>query len=173
MVNRLVLGASLVSAFAAALAVGGCFLPIGPAFDDPANTPPVIVSSSPGVGDLFAQSPTGEDREISAILSDQDVDDPLYIRWLVDYPGANVGQPQLLREQILAPSGKPVRTTVRIQPRCEILGLRGGMHRLVMSVSDRPYLDSLAGDLVPPEAPLDSVGVGGYRIRAVWLLSCP
>jgi hypothetical protein len=157
-----------------ALAAGGCVFPWGPDFQDmDANYPPTVLSSTPGVGEIFAQPPTGELREISAILSDQNVDDPLHIRWLVDYPGVGSGQPQLVREATLAPSGTAVRPSIRIQPSCDSLGLRGGMHRLMMSVSDRRYLDTLAGDQVPPEAPLDSVEPGGNRLRALWFINCP
>jgi hypothetical protein len=157
-----------------AFALGACVVPVGPEFESTAaNYPPTVLSSNPGIGDIFAQAPTGDLREISAILSDQNVEDPLFVRWLVDYPGVDSGSPQLVRELTVAPSGMAVRPSVRIRPRCDDLGLRGGIHRLVMSASDRRYLDTLAGDLVPPEAPLDSVAEGGNRIRAVWLLSCP
>jgi hypothetical protein len=44
---------------------------------------------------------------------------------------------------------------------------------LVLSVSDRQFLDGLNGDTVDPEAPLDSVPPGAKRVRALWTLNCP
>jgi hypothetical protein len=66
------------------------------------------------------------------------------------------------------------RSPVRIQPTCKGLGVSAGLHRFVMSVADRPYLDALAGEATDPDAPLDSVDVQqAKRIRVVWFLNCP
>jgi hypothetical protein len=70
-------------------------------------------------------------------------------------------------------SGQPTRSTIRIQPDCDVIGVGQGTHRLMLSVSDRPYLDALSGQAVDPEAPLDSVPDGANRIRSIWILNCP
>jgi hypothetical protein len=91
----------------------------------------------------------------------------------VDYPGtdsSNFGR--LVRSTQYPPSGTAVRSPIHLQPTCQSLGVDSGLHRFVMSVSDRPYLDQLAGEDVDPEAPLDSVPDGANRIRVVWFINC-
>src|SRR4051812_10099411 len=81
----------------AALFCGGCVIPIAPQWDDAEiNYPPYVVSSAPSEGDIFtpglttpstclATAPACERRDISATLSDENINDHLFIRWLVDY----------------------------------------------------------------------------------------
>lgn len=157
----------------AALGAGGCVIPLAPEFDDAErNYPPFVVTSNPSEGDIFTQGMSAEDREIAATLSDFNLHDSLFIRWLVDYPGSVMGPSQQIREVTLPPSGTPERSTVRIQPGCRFLGLTPGQHRLVMSVSDRRFLDALSGESVSPEAPLDTPAEDGNRVRVVWVLNC-
>jgi hypothetical protein len=166
-VGRLVvLGASLLA--------GGCVIPVAPQFDDPEiNYPPFVADSKPSVGEIFTPGTTPLDRDISVTLSDQNLNDNLYIRWLIDYPSKDTSVSHLLRQVVYPPSGMAVRSTVRIQPVCEAIPTTPGQHRLVLSVSDRPYLDALSGEDVDPEAPLDSTPELANRIRAVWILNCP
>jgi hypothetical protein len=163
----------LAASFAALL--GGCVIPIGPQFDDAEpNYPPYVVSSNPTVGEIFTPGMTVEDREITATLSDQNLKDHLFIRWLVDYPSNDMNPTAHQLLQVEFPeSTTALRPTVRIRPRCDFIGLGPGPHRLVMSVSDRPYLDALSGLDVDPEAPLDSVPEGANRLRTLWILNCP
>jgi hypothetical protein len=151
----------------AALA-GGCVIPVGPQFDNPEdNYPPYVVTSMPPVGDIF----TPGDREIVVTLSDQNLNDNLFIRFLIDYPGNPAAR--LLLPTQLPPTGELERGTVRVQPRCDDVGVGSGQHRLMMAVADRPFLNTFAGDDVDPEAPLDSVPEGAKRIRVFWILFCP
>src|SRR3954470_7269056 len=83
----------------AALICGGCVIPVAPQWDDAEiNYAPYLVSSSPSEGEIFtpglatpavctgaaATTPMCEGRAISATLSDENIDDHLFIRWLVD-----------------------------------------------------------------------------------------
>lgn len=155
-----------------ALLASGCVIPIGPQFDDPEdNYPPFVVNSTPGQGDIFTEG-GASGREIAVTLSDHNVHDQLHIRWFVNYPGTGPSSKQL-RNDILPGGATPERSPVRIRPDCGFSGLERGQHRLVMSVADRPYLDALLGNIVPPEAPFDSVPPDGNRIRVVWILNCP
>ena len=68
----------------------GCVIPWGPQFDDPEpNHPPYVVTSSPTVGEIFTLGITMQNRDISTTLSDRNVNDHLFIRWLVDYPSTD------------------------------------------------------------------------------------
>jgi hypothetical protein len=152
----------------------GCVIPVGPHFDDPeANYPPYVVSSNPVVGEIFTPGMTDQDRELTVTLSDQNLNDNLSVRFLIDYPGTDTSTAHLFYLATLAATGMPERGALRMRPQCDRIGIGPGMHRMMMSVSDRPFLDALAGDDVDPEAPLDSVPDEAKRIRVSWILFCP
>jgi hypothetical protein len=153
---------------------GGCVIPVGPDWEEPEpNYPPYVVSSNPMVGDIFTPGTSVENREISVTLLDQNLNDNLSVRFLIDYPGVDTGR--VLLQPILPPTGVAERGPVRVQPRCgnQNGGIGPGQHRLMMAVADRPFLDAFAGDDVDPEAPLDSVPPEARRIRASWFVFCP
>lgn len=156
-----------------ALVSGGCVVPVAPQFDDlEQNYPPFVVTSSPSEGDVFTQGTSTQDREIAVTLSDHNLHDHLSVRWLLNYPGANMNTSRPIREDPVPPSGMLERATLRIQPGCDKLGLSPGLHRLTMSVSDRRFLDALKNESVSPEAPLDTPADDGNRIRVIWMLNC-
>jgi hypothetical protein len=137
----------------------------------PQQHAPFLVDSTPGAGAIL--SPTTDEREISAVVGDENLDDNLSIRFLVDYPEAGPAVGRLIRQVTIPPTGLVDRAPVRLRPGCDTLQLAPGLHRLTMSVSDRPFLDPFQGDDVDPAAPLDSVPGDAFRLRAVWLLNCP
>jgi hypothetical protein len=169
----------LLTLCALSLTLDACVIPVGPQFDDPEeNFPPFVVSSDPGVGNIFTPvKATSSDggaeatgaRFITVTLGDHNVGDALYLRWLVDYPGTELAEGQLAMVFQLPPSGRTDRGRAMFLPTCS----RAGTHRLVLSVSDRKFLDSGSGDSVSPDAPLDSYRPGANRMRAVWMLLCP
>jgi hypothetical protein len=136
------------------------------------NFAPFVAGSIPGEGEIIVVGPS--EREVIATLGDHNLDDHLFIRILVDYPTAFAPPQSHLALQVeFPPSGTVIRAPVRFRPRCDFLGLVPGTHRLMMAVSDRPYLDAITGDSVDPTAPLDSIPEDGNRVRALWLLECP
>jgi len=134
----------------------------------PASHAPFLAASNPPEGSILTVA-AGEPRQIEAMLGDDDVDEPLFVRFLLDYPGASAGPALLLQVQV-PPSGRVERPAVRMQPNCQVATATPNPHRLLMSVSDRPFLDATRGEAVDPEAPLDSVPDGAHRLRVVWLL---
>jgi hypothetical protein len=152
----------------AMLVLGGC-----DAAATPTTHPPFLISSSPPEGEIVTLSSGEGQRELSAVLGDENLDDTLFIRFLVDYPDGSDSSSHLVYQVTLPPSGGMERAAVRIRPECSRLGLPAGLHRFTLSAADRPFLDPLHGDGVDPEAPLDSVGGDAHRLRAVWLLNCP
>jgi hypothetical protein len=155
--------------------MSACVLPVGPQFDDPEeNFPPFVVSSDPGVGEIFTpgQDEAGA-RVITVTLGDHNRGDFLSLRWLLDYPSTDPGGSQLLMVAELPPSGRPDRSPDKFVPFCPRPGTGTNTHRLVLSVSDRKFLDQGAGENVSPDAPRDSYRPGANRIRAVWILNCP
>jgi hypothetical protein len=158
-----------------AILSAGCIIPVAPQWDDAeVNYAPYLVSSNPSEGDIFTPGMTMQGRDISVTLSDQNINDNLFIRWLLDYPSGDMSQSHLIREVEIPPSGMVIRQVVHIQPDCALMQLGSGLHRWVMSVSDRKFLDELNGDDdVDPTAPLDSVPPEANRTRVPWVLNCP
>jgi hypothetical protein len=133
---------------------------------------PFLVDSTPPEGEIITS--TGADPgEISAVLGDENISDQLYLRLLVDYPSGSGSPAHLVLTASLPPTGDVTRLPFRMLPQCGSLHLGPGLHRVMLSVSDRPFLDALMGDSVDPEAPLDSVPPDVHRLRTVWLLNCP
>ena len=150
------------------LVLGGC-----EGQQAPASHAPFLVTSNPPEGAVIRVGDAGS-AEIVAVFGDENLDDNLYVRLLIDYPGPLEPQRLIYRAQ-LPPSGALERSAIRMQPSCALRSALPNPHRLVMSVSDRPFLDPAEGQDVDPEAPLDSVPDAAHRVRVVWLLdmACP
>src|SRR5437660_9514569 len=107
-------GYGLALFFAPLITIGACVIPVAPQFDDPEqNFPPFVVTSDPGVGEIFTpgQDETGTaTRVIVVTLGDHNLGDPLYLRWLLDYPSTDPDGGQLLMVAQLPPSGRPDRS---------------------------------------------------------------
>jgi hypothetical protein len=150
----------------AVLAFAGC---AGQEGDSP-NRHPFIVSASPGEGEILTLG-AGVPLAIAVTVGDEDLTDALFFRFLVDYPGGDNPSHLVFQSQV-PPSASVVRSPMRLQPSCRF-GVGPGLHRLVLSVSDRPFLDPAAGHNVDRAAPLDTVPEEAGRLRVVWLLNCP
>jgi hypothetical protein len=133
---------------------------------------PFLISSSPSVGEIIT-SPGDTGSEVSAVFGDENITDNLFFRFLVDYPSGEMPAANLFYQVTFPPSGTVDRPGLHVRPDCHVLGLAPGIHRLTLSVADRPFLDPTKGDAVDPEGPLDSVSADAHRVRALWLLSCP
>jgi hypothetical protein len=161
--------------------MSACVIPVAPQFDDPeVNYPPFVEDCDPSVGDIItpaAAMPGGGDpapqRVIMVTLGDHNLNDVLFLRLLLDYPTTDLDGGQLVAVPAARPpSGRVDRTPFKlVPPPCTSAG--AGTHRLVLSVSDREFLDRTNGESVSPDAPLDSVRATANRMRAVWILNCP
>jgi hypothetical protein len=150
--------------------MSGCVIPLAPDFSDPdPNYPPYIVTSDPGAGEPFAGT-----RQLSVTLADPNLGDRLYVRWLYDYPPHNREFSRFGVELELPPTGSVVRNPLPpFQPDCDKHNIASGLtqHRLLLSVSDRPFLGDSDSDTVPPENRLDSIPDGAQRLRATWYVN--
>src|SRR5690242_11231365 len=103
----------------AALAGSGCVIPLGPDWEGPeANYAPYVVTSTPTVGEIFTPGSATSDREITVTLSDQNLNDNLSIRFLIDYPNTDTSTAQLFFLATLPPTGVAERGPVRVRPNC-------------------------------------------------------
>src|SRR5882757_5957338 len=106
------------------LIMNACVIPVGPQFDDSEqNFPPFVVSSDPGVGEILtlekggaggtmapdAGDLTAGPRFIAVTLGDHNLRDPLFLRWLFDYPSTDPGGALLVMVAELPPTGKTDR----------------------------------------------------------------
>jgi hypothetical protein len=156
----------------AALA-GGCVVPVGPKFEDDPNYAPYIVAATPTRG---SNVPTidedAPEPAFSVIVADPNVNDVLYVRWIVDYPKYD---PHITATPVrleVPPNGAVVRDKVaalQFTPDCILNNIAQGIaqHRLTFAVADRDFLRPDRTTL-SDEGRLDSVSEGGYSVRANW-----
>lgn len=162
-------------------------MPVAPEFQDPAQAPnfyPYFHNTEPfhertvtiGAGYPFVVS-----------VGDQNLGDTLYVRWVSDYPPFLANASKVLSD---APDGlgRPippnppttrqpeVRPPIEFMVQCEGFAPGMSVHRLVIIVSDRPFLKAptFSGDLrynrVGTRA--DDLPVT-YPIMAGWNVVCP
>jgi hypothetical protein len=146
-----------------------CVVPVGPEWSDPpTNDPPTLRSAVPPVGQILVEP----GLTVTVVLADQNTQDKLYLRWLIDYPPFQPDVSRLAHELTLPPEGKIARPAASFAPNCTDDHIAAGTtsHRLMLAVSDRPFVGDSQG-----EGALDQVPAGGYLIQAVWpfTLSCP
>jgi hypothetical protein len=161
---RRLLFVSSVSAILAA-----CVVPVGPEWSDPdSNYPPSIVSATPPVGFVLGGNRDGGSAslEVTVELADQNTQDDLYLRWIVDYPPYSADNTVLARTDIKPGGSSILRTPVIFAPDCNHVSHAIADHRLMLAVSDRSFSDA-------DEQQPDAVGAG-YLVEAVWpfVLSC-
>jgi hypothetical protein len=163
-----------ISALAVIAVTSGCVIPVAPKFDDPEpNFPPFIINADPPVGSILTfQGSMTTMREIVVTIGDQNLGDHLFTRWIYDYPPDDANSRVALNIEY-PPTGEAQRTTLRIQPSCSVHSIAKGIpqHRLMLSISDREFLNQENGDTVPPEARLDAIPEGAQGLRAVWFIN--
>ena len=156
------------------LAISGCVVPIGPEWTDPErNQPPTISYAIPAIGSVLDFGAGGNvAMGLEVALADQNTQDNLYVRWIIDYPPYLEGASHVALPQTL-PGGEQIqRQPIRFAPNCSDVTIAhdSSNHRLLLAVSDRPFSDD-------PQNPqvLDPVSDGNYRVEASWdfTLACP
>jgi hypothetical protein len=152
--------------------VAACVVPVGPKWTDPqVNAPPTLSSANPAVGSILDFSAGGNaPLGVEVVLADQNTQDTLYLRWIIDYPPYVEGPSHVAMAQIQPGGNQIPRPSVRFAPNCsdEAISRDPPIHRLLLAASDRPFLDD------DPHA-LDRVPDGNYRVEAAWSfsLTCP
>ena len=152
--------------------VCACVVPMAPQFEDPpGNLPPYLVSSVPVAGAELRASTDPTDT-IEATLGDPNLDDILWVRWLIDYPPYDALLSHVAQQVILPTTGAVERETIHFAASCSDNHIASGLasHRVTLSVADRPFLPAQEA---PPDLLLDSVPVQGFVVRATWFADCP
>jgi len=145
--------------------ISACVLPIAPEFQDPpasANYAPRIINTIPPQGSIVTGSITGI-SPFTATVTDPNLGDSLYVRWLADYPPQGPNTRTLVPDTKMgnSPTGQDVAaavscTNVQLAPITE--------HQITVIVADRPFSTSPTDDKT---ALMDPVG---FTVQANWIL---
>ena len=158
------------------IALSGCVVPVGPEWTDPqGNVPPMIYSANPPVGSNLAQDAgAGGSLLIEVVLADQNTQDKLYARWIIDYPPWSDGISSVALPHIQPGGDQILRPSISYAPTCsdDAISHRSSNHRLLLAVSDRSFaFDSPFSQVALP----DEVWPGNFRVEGSWQfeLDCP
>jgi hypothetical protein len=150
----------------------GCVIPVGPEFQDPLgaqNYAPQITSANPPEGAVTSS------LTFQIAVTDPNVGDTLYVRWIADYPDYQEQRTRTLRSDEEGPpsEGMPTPRQFSTTISCNDFDPAGaenilGRHQIMVVVSDRAFADD---DVRRPEKAAD----GGLTDAANWTLnlSCP
>jgi hypothetical protein len=147
--------------------MSACIIPVGPNFQDPPaapNFPPYIVSATPDFNSIV----TPPQLTFAVTVTDPNVGDDLYIRWLADYPGANYRTVMGTSFVAHSANGQVLAATVTGTVDCTLDNLAmttDGEHRIEVIVADRPFVEPGPGN-----TQLDLVTPPGFVVRAGWTL---
>jgi hypothetical protein len=155
----------------------GCVLPVGPRFEDPPTTqniPPYITSTRPLQGTVVTA--VGKTGHFSVSFNDVNAD-PLYVRWLAEYPQSSSNTPYLLGDFPFGTNGQPNYLPSDEDVGClNALALNTTLHNITVLVSDQPFWNR-----ADPDAPTDPLVVltqnkpNSVMAQANWVLNvqCP
>jgi len=141
-----------------------CVVPVSPEWTDPqSNYPPTISRALPAVGSILRlEVDAGGPLGVEVYLADQNTQDKLYSRFIIDYPPF-VADVSYLGWEHASPGGNKIeRPQLVFAPDCAADQIAHGFtsHRLLLAASDRPFSDD--------PAQLDRVPDGNFRVEATW-----
>jgi hypothetical protein len=155
----------------------GCVVPVGPEWTDPqTNVPPTIDYAIPPIGDVLTlDADGGAPMSLEVGLADQNTQDKLYVRWIIDYPPYQDGISHLAMPLQLPGGNQIKRPPIYFAPSCsdDALSHDFSNHRLLLAVSDRPF--SLPNNFNFSQAsPPDQVPTGNFLVKGSWqfVLDC-
>jgi hypothetical protein len=156
----------------------GCVLPVGPRFEDPPaidNLPPFFRSTTPLQGSTVTAA--GATYTFNATVSDPNVADTLYARWLGEYPTYSPSSFKLKDQVFSSTSGQPWDATPSLTTSCVDPYVPGQpRHTITLLVSDRAFWDP-GVDNAPTdrETLLTSNPETAQTAQASWvlILTCP
>jgi hypothetical protein len=119
-----------------------CIIPVGPEFQDPPgapNSPPTVVATDPPAGTITANPMV----VFSVTPADANVLDPLYVKWIADYPPFVPNETHGVPPKEIPPSadGSVRRPPQTFQPGCfSSIATTRTMHQIQVGISDRQFL---------------------------------
>jgi hypothetical protein len=130
-----------------------CIIPVGPEFSDPdgtPNAPPRITDADP----FFGEQVTALGSQTFQItITDPNVVDHLYVKWIADYPPFDGNTRQIPAMMYPPPGdGQPIQMPVDLKIVCDLLSRNPSQHRIMAVVADRPFVDTEPGNPLAIEA---------------------
>jgi hypothetical protein len=154
----------------------GCVLPLSPQFEDPPaerNYAPEILSTSPVQGGFVLP------QTLSATVTDPNVGDHLFVRWIAEYPPYNDIKTRLMRDDFeavppndnTAPFAMPSVADVG----CGNLAVQTMVHPVTMLVADRKFPTLIDFPNLTREQLLTKASDLALKAEAHWVLNvdCP
>ena len=142
-----------------------CVVPVEPQFSDPGyNIPPYLSYAHPPIGAWLDEAVEADIALLAEVqVGDQNSQDVLWVRWLIDYPASAGDYARMAMEQALPTTGHDLRSPFRFSPSCidDNLSGTGPLHRLLLAVTDRPFSSE-------PDAAPDSPSPGAFVFEATW-----
>jgi hypothetical protein len=129
--------------------MSACIIPVAPNFQDPPSVPdpgPYLTGYTPANGEIVAYTPPA--TTFKAIVTDQNVNTSLYVRWMFDYPPATATTqilpflPGQMEEIKPGPDGQPIKQELSQEIRCDQLQYPNGLHQVELIVADLGFKDS-------------------------------
>jgi|tagenome__1003787_1003787.scaffolds.fasta_scaffold20891894_2 hypothetical protein len=155
--------------------MSACIIPVAPNFQDPPSVPdapPYLFNFQPASPGNIVTIPGADVVTFSANVTDIDVGDKLYYRWVLNYPPFKDGVTKPLNAGDISPllDGRPINMPLPQMISCTYIGRPSeGAHQLELIVADRAF--SNAADL-KAENLLDSLPEDspGFVVRATWTI---
>jgi len=154
--------------WAVLLAPLGCVVPLAPEFQDPpaaSNTPPRFLSSDPAF-EVQRNAP----QDFAVKVEDVNPRDRLYVRWASDYPSFEQSSSRLLADIETTAGNLPL---FRVPAKCDDFAMTDSkMHRLVVIVSDQPFVKD-PSKTNNPDYRYSATVNSSVPIMAGWVVVCP
>jgi hypothetical protein len=120
--------------------MSACIIPAGPEFQDPPgvpDSPPYLWMVSPDQGTTVV----GAMPTFSVTPGDFNVDDPLFVKWIVDFPPYVPGVTHEATTNPLSPSadGNPIRDAATFPANCFQFNTATSTHHIAAAISDRNF----------------------------------
>ena len=147
--------------------MSACILPLSPEFQDPPSSPnfaPVIIDTNPPEGSVLSRMPS-EEITFRVTISDPNVLDNLYVRWVADYPPFSVNTRGLELDTLThSADGTPLRAEADLMLSCLTTLAPIPMHQIVAIVADRQF-DPTPGQIT------SLVDDNGRSVQVTWYLN--
>jgi hypothetical protein len=147
----------------------GCALPLAPQFTDPPaqeNFAPVILDTHPLQGTITMST------TFSVVVTDPNVTDDLWVRWIGEYPPFSLNSERLMDDQHISHSvdGTLLQSTQSITLNCLYpLNRQVTQHPIMALITDRPFLPT-DGD-ASVQTILTGISPGAQKAEAHWVLN--
>lgn len=171
--------------------VAACVVPVAPDFQTPVKAPnyyPYFSQTAPVQDSTYTVPTAGNSVRFLASVGDQNLGDTLYVRWVADYPLYVQGISKVLIDDTIAstglafpPSTPPmeIRADIPCEFKCTDFAQTTQQHRLVVIVSDRPFVKApnfgelRYNQVATRLGPDGSVSPVTNPIMAGWNVVCP